>query len=395
MHGTTDSATPPALAEAPDPELARRVDRVLDAAVAEGTIVGAVTLVARDGALVYRRAAGFADREAGRPMTVETPFRLASVTKPFVSVAALALADRGLLDLDGRVDALLPEFRPRLPDGTAPAITVRHLMTHTAGLTYGFFQVPGGPYHAAGVSDGIDRVGHDLAENVRRLASVPLSYRPGEAWGYSVATDVLGRVLEAAVGEPLAAIVGRAVADPLGLRESGFSIDDPARLAKPYADSPAGPVPMTDPHLLPFGDGAIAFAPSRAADPYAFPSGGAGMVGTAAEVLCLLETLRRGGGPVLSPAGVAALSSNAVGEMASGWIGAGWGFGLGFGVLLDPVPTGTPQSAGTWRWGGVYGHNWFVDPAARLAVVTLTNTAVAGMNGPIREAVRDAVYVIG
>ncbi len=392
MREPTIAGSAIAIPELPDNALAARVDAVLERFVGGGSIVGAVTLIARNGSLVYCRAIGQADRENGRPMTVDTPMRLASVTKPFVTVAALALVERGTLDLDAPIDRWLPAFRPRLADGSDAAITVRHLLTHTSGLGYGFFQGPGGAYHAAGVSDGIDQAGIDLDENLRRLASVSLMFQPGSAWLYSLATDVLGRVLEQATGQRLSEVIRQTVTDPLGLRQSTFIAESVDDLAVPYADTPGGPVRMSDPHALPFGDGAIRFAPSRAADRTAYPSGGAGMVGTASEALTLLETLRAGGGAVLSTESVAALTTNHVGDMAHQGIGAGWGFGLGVAVLVDPVAAITPQAIGTWRWGGVYGHNWFVDPVARLTVVTMTNTAVSGMNGPIREAVRDAVY---
>ncbi len=384
-----------AISTKPDTELASRVDAALERFVAGGSVVGAVTMVARDGALVYRRAIGFADREAGRVMTSDTPFRLASLTKPFVTTAALALIERGVIDLEDPVARWLPDFRPRLTEGVAPILTIRHLMTHTSGLGYGFQQGAEGPYRQARISDGIDRPDFGIDENLRRLSSVPLNFEPGSGWLYSLSTDVLGRVLEAATGLSLPEVVRTAVTDPLCLRESEFLATAPERLAVPYADSPRGPVRMDDPHELPFGEGAIRFAPSRAADASVYPSGGAGMVGTAADTLVLLETLRAGGAPVLHQESVDALTRNAVGGMASQGIGEGWGFGLGVAVLVDPVAAATPQSVGTWRWGGVYGHNWFVDPAARLVVLTMTNTAVAGMNGPIREAVRDAVYGAG
>ncbi len=390
-----DVAREASLLDRPDAELAASVDAVLERFVGGGSVVGAVTMVARHGALVYCRAFGHADREAGRTMTVDTPFRLASLTKPFVTAATLALVERGLIKLDDPVARWLPDFRPRLPDGWEPVITLRHLMTHTSGLGYGFQQGAEGPYRRAEVSDGIDRPAFGIDENLRRLASVHLNFDPGAGWLYSLATDVLGRVLEAATESSLPEVVRTAITDPLGLRESGFVSGSPERLAVPYADSPVGPVRMGDPHDLPFGDGSIRFAPSRAVDADVYPSGGAGMVGTAADTLALLETLRAGGGPVLGRSSIDALTRNAVGDMASQGIGAGWGFGLGVAVLVDPAAAATPQSAGTWRWGGVYGHNWFVDPAERLVVLTMTNTAVAGMNGPIREAVRDAVYAVG
>lgn len=386
-----DDQTARAFPEQPDAALAGRVDAVLDQFVGR-SIVGAVTTVLRDGKLVYRNALGQADRENGRAMTADTPFRLASVTKPYVTAAALALVDRGVLDLDVPVTRWLQDFRPRFA-GAEATITLRHLLSHTSGLGYGFFQKTDGPYAAAGISDGIDRPGFDLAENLRRLAGQPLLFAPGSAWLYSLATDVLGALLQDATGQPLAAVVREQVTAPLGLRDSGFLAADPDVLATAYADAPEGPVRMPDPHDLPFGEGgAIRFSPSRAGDAAAYPSGGAGMVGTAADFVALLETLRTGGGPVLRPETVAALTGNSVGAMAEQGIGAGWGFGLGVAVLVDPVAGATPQNAGTWRWGGVYGHNWFVDPAAGLVVVTMTNTAVSGMNGPVRDAVRDAVY---
>ena len=381
--------------EEPDAEMAGRLDAVLERSVAEGSLVGAVTLVARSGSLVYRRAFGQADREDGRRMSTLTPFRLASLTKPFVTTAALSLVERGLMTLDDPVSRWLPNFRPLLADGSAPVVTVRHLLTHTSGLGYGFQQGETGPYRRAGVSDGIDRPGVGIDENLRRLSLIPLHFAPGSGWLYSLATDVLGRVLEAATGQSLPEVVRTAVTDPLGLQETAFLATAPERLAVPYADAPGGPVRMGDPHDLPFGDGSIRFSPSRAGDPDSYPSGGAGMVGTAYDTLALLETLRVGGGTVLRRQSVGALTRNAVGGMASQGIGAGWGFGLGVAVLLDPVAAATPQAVGTWRWGGVYGHNWFVDPVAELVVLTMTNTAVAGMNGPIREAVRDAVYGVG
>src|SRR3546814_7234827 len=139
-----ETTVPAELPEQRDATLARRIDAVVDDYVGRGVFVGMVSLVARDGRFLDRRAAGHADREAGRAMAVDTPFRLASVTKPFVSAAALALAERGTIDLDAPVTDWLPDFRPRF-DGGEAVITVRHLLTHTSGLGYGFFQKPDGP----------------------------------------------------------------------------------------------------------------------------------------------------------------------------------------------------------------------------------------------------------
>jgi CubicO group peptidase (beta-lactamase class C family) len=177
----------------------------------------------------------------------------------------------------------------------------------------------------------------------------------------------------------------------LGLADAGFVARDPARLTVAYYNAQPAPKPMTDNMDLPIGPTAIRFAPSRATDPTAFPSGGAGMVGTAGDVLALLETVRQGGGQILKPSTVAEMTKDQVGQQAKTQ-GPGWGFGYGWAVLDDPAVGKTPQGVGTLAWGGVYGHNWFVDPKARLTVVIMTNTAFEGMNGPFTTQVRDAVY---
>ncbi|MDC8758119.1 serine hydrolase domain-containing protein [Janthinobacterium fluminis] len=373
--------------------LAGRIDAVLDAALAERRLVGAVVLVSRAGREVYRRAAGMADREAGRPMREDALFRLASVSKPIVSVAALALVAQGRLSLDDSVARWLPAFQPRLPDGAPAAPTVRQLMTHTAGLGYRFFQEEGGSYARAGVSDGMDSSGLTLAENLRRLASVPLLYAPGDAWKYSIATDVLGALIEAVTGTPLAHAVRTLVTGPLEMRDTDFVAVDPQRLAAAYTGAEAAPRRLREPDHLPFLDGTAGFllAPQRALDAAAYPSGGAGMVGSAGDLLRLLEALRLGGAPVLPAALAGDMARNQIGDLPMAfWPGRG--FGLGFTVLKDPRAAATPESPGTWRMGGTYGHSWFVDPLRELSVVAFTNTALEGMSGPFVSQLCEAVY---
>lgn len=370
--------------------VAGRIDAVIDGAVAKGSIVGTVVLVARDGRPVYRRAAGHADREAGREIGFATIFRLSSITKPIVSAAALALVEQDVMRLEDPVEKFIPAFRPRLQNGHAPTITIRHLMTHTAGLAYGFAQPPGGPYLAAGISDGLDHPGRTIDDNIERIVGVPLAYEPGTSWAYSVATDILGEAMARAAGMALPDLVERLVTGPLGMTDTAFVIRDIDRLAKAYADGADGPVVMSAHHRVPYGEGAISFAPDRIFDSASFASGGAGLAGTAGDVLTFLEAMRSGGGPVLGARSVAALGADAI-EGIDTWT-PGWGWGLGFSILRDPAAGLTPQTPGTWRWGGVYGHSWFVDPAEALTVVILTNTAIAGMTGAFPEAVRNAVY---
>jgi CubicO group peptidase (beta-lactamase class C family) len=373
--------------------LAAKLDSVIERAIAEQRIVGAVVLVAHDGAVVYRRAAGHADRETGRALRENDIFRYASLSKPIVSAAALALVERGKLGLDDAVTKWLPWFRPRLADGSEATIRVHHLLTHTAGLSYGFNEAPDSPYHRAGISDGLDHTNVSLEENLRRLASVPLYHAPGAAWRYSLATDVLGAVVERAGGAPLPDVVTALVTGPLGLKDTHFHTSDTTRLITAYANGVPAPIRMREEYRLPLGEAAgVRFAPARALDAAAYPSGGAGMVGTAPEFLAFLEALRNGGAPILRPATVAEMTRNHTGSMAAAGVGPGWGFGLGFAVLEDATAAGTPQSPGSFWWGGAYGNAWWVDPARKLSVVALANTTPEGLSGTFPLAVRDAVY---
>ena len=363
----------------------RRVDAVIDDAVAAGRIVGTVVLVARDGVPVYERAAGYADRESGRSTTIDTVFRLASFTKPLTAATALALMEHGLLSLDDSVARFLPTFVPRLADGTPPDIQVRHLLTHTAGFGYPTL-LPEDPYHAAQVSTGLDQPGLTLKENLERIASVPLYFAPGSGWRYGVATDVLGAVIEAITGESLANAIAAYVTDPLGMRDTGFTVREPERLATPYADGTPRAVRMTEP--FPVRD--LTFSPARAFDETSFQSGGGGMVGTARDFMTFLEAVRCGGSPILQRSTVDMASSNQVGTLREG-DDPGWGFGFLSGVLIDPQRAQWPSQVGTLRWGGVWGNSWFIDPVAGFTVVSLSNTALEGQ-GAFRQQIADAIY---
>jgi len=368
MSGTTDTG------------LAGRIDDAIDRALAERRIVGATVLVSRDGRLAYSRHAGLADRDAGRPVADDTIFRLASLTKPMVTAAALSLVEAGVIALEDPVTRWLPDFQPQY-EGRAPAITVRQLLTHTAGLSYGFMQPDDGPYLKLKVSDGMDQPGLSFDDELRRIVEAGLFYPPGAAWLYSVAMDVLGAALEKAAGKSLPHIVAERVAAPLGMADTGFVVTDPSRLAVPYADG-APPTPMGEACTVPFfGLSGIRFAPGRAFDLKSFPSGGAGMVGTAREFLSFLEAIRTGGGGVVSGDAARQMMSNQTGELPIVTNGPGWGFGFGGAVHLDPAASASVHSKGVWLWGGVYGHSWFVDPTRSLSVVIMTNTAIEGMTG--------------
>ncbi len=371
--------------------LATRLDAAIDRALADQRIVGAVILVAQDGKLIYQRAAGMADREAATPMREDAIFRLASVTKPIVTTAALRLVEQGRLKLNDPVTRWLPNFRPHTADGATPKITIHQLLTHTAGLTYDFMEPAGNPYQRLGVSTGLDQPGVSLNENLRRIAAAPLSYQPGSQWRYSMSIDVLGAVVARASGQSLPKAVHQLVTSPLGMRDTVFTVTDKQRLTTPYGDGQPVPQRMAVEQTVKFHGAPITFVPGRLFDPRAYPSGGAGMTGTAADVLKLLETLRNEGGSLLKPNTIKQMFQAHVGPQAQTQ-GPGWGFGYGGAILVDPVAATSPQSAGTMQWGGAYGHNWFIDPAQRLTVVALTNTTFEGMAGRFTTDIRDAIY---
>ncbi len=371
-----------------------RIQDVVDQALEERRLVGAVVLVARDGEQVYQQAAGLADREQNRAMSVDALFRLASVSKPIVASAAMRLVAQGRLALDGAIDDWLPEFRPLLANGQRARITPRHLLSHTAGLGYRFLEADAmGACARAGISDGMDAASIDLQENLRRIASVPLLYPPGTAWGYSLASDVLGALIEQVQGGSLAQAVHQLVTEPLGMPDTSFLATDAARMATAYVSGDPQPHRLREGEIVSPFDGVVGipYSPGRIFDTSAFPSGGAGMAGTAPDFLRLLEALRTNDERLLPAEWVVEMGRDQIGDLELP-NAPGFGFGLGFSVLCDRHAAASPESNGTWRWGGAYGHSWFVDRARGLSVVAFTNTLYEGMSGRFVNDLRDAVY---
>ena len=374
----------------------KKLDQVTQNAISENRIVGSVVLVAHQGQLVYQKAAGLADRENNQIMSENAIFLLASLTKPMVSVAAMKLIEEEKLSLNDPVTKYLPAFRPKMIDGSTPDMTIFQLLTHTAGLSYSFWEANGiGPYNQAEISDGFDKLGISLEENLNRLQQAPLLFQPGSSWCYSLALDVLGAIMSIAVNESLPQIIHSRVTKPLGLRDTGFSVTNKTRLNAHYTDAAPQPERMRQyaQVQLPesWGSGMVRFAPERIFDSASYPSGGAGMAGTAPDFMRFLLALTRKNGAILPANTVDQMMFPQVSAQAQTQ-GPGWGFGFGWAVLDDPQLAQTPQSKGTIQWGGVYGHTWFYDPVQDIAVVTLTNTAVEGMAGMYPVQIRDAVY---
>ena len=231
----------------------QQIDVLLQQAVERKQVAGAVALLARDGKVGYLRAKGFQDVEAGKEMTTDSLFRIASMSKPVTSVAVMILVDDGRLTVTDPVSKYLPEFKnPKvLMPGSGgdsklvPAsreITIRDLLTHTSGLTYRFMaQKPFAElYHKADICDGLTRPSFTLAENVRHLASLPLIHQPGSAFQYSLSTDVLGRLVEVISGQDLESFMRSRIFEPLGMNDTYFDLptDKTGRLAVVYEPGP-------------------------------------------------------------------------------------------------------------------------------------------------------------
>jgi CubicO group peptidase (beta-lactamase class C family) len=360
--------------------LQARVDAAIDAALGS-RIVGCVVLISQQGQPAYARAAGLADREAERRMQRDAIFRLASITKPIVTTAALRMADLGLMSLDDPVAKYLPYFTPEAPDGSRADIRIRQLMTHTSGLGY---NVP------ADVAGGLSGPLMPLTENLRRLARQRLNFTPGTAWEYGMSIDVLGGVIAAINGTTLAETVARYVTGPLGMADTAFGVTDRARLVPHYMDG-RPPQRMADLQAVPGEDGSLTlFDSTRIFQPEAPQSGGAGMAGTADDVLALLEAVHTA--RILRPATRDAALSNQIGDLPRRDKDAGKRFGLLGAVTEDPAAAQFPVPVGTVDWGGAWGHNWIIAPASQTSIVTLTNTLWEGCNGPFREEIAAAVF---
>ncbi len=385
-----------------------RIDRHFARYVDDGRLAGWSALVARHGRIAYACHHGQADREAGRPVDDDTLWRIFSMTKPITSVAAMALFERGLFELNDPVARYLPEFAETRVwrGGTAQSpqtvavlepMRIWHLLSHTAGLTYGFMRTHPVDelYRQAGFELGSPK-DVDLASACEQWAALPLLFQPGMRWAYSVATDVVGRLIEVLTGMPLDRALAELVLDPLGMDDTRWSVDeaDAERLAALYIPNP---IDRTALRWDPIGK----IARHR---PSLF-SGGGGLISTLADYHRFAEMLRGGGAfgdvRILGPRTLAFMTRNHLpggadlASFGSGQFGevtyAGVGFGLGFGVALDPVRSEVLTSPGEFTWGGAASTAFFVDPEEGLAVVFMTQLLPSSTH-PIRSQLRQLVY---
>jgi CubicO group peptidase (beta-lactamase class C family) len=364
-----------------------RLDQHFAHYVDEGRIPGFLVSVARGGRVAHLTTHGRRDLAAGLPVEADTLWRIYSMTKPVTAVAALILVEEGRLSLDDPVAEYLPAFaRPRVyVDGSGDSLTtrpadgpilVRHLMTHTAGLTFAFYHSHpvDALYREAGLESSV-LPGSDLAGTVAVYASLPLQFEPGTQWNYSVASNVLGRVIEIASGQTLDAFLAERVYGPLGMPDAGFWVTDEQaqRLAELYGEK---------------GDGSIEPVPGLPlrGRPRLL-SGSGGMVASAYDVHRFAELLRRRG----ELDGTRLLSADTVDLMTSNHLpgGAdlrafgtkpahdepgndGVGFGLGVSVVIDPARTLAPCGLGSFGWSGAASTTFWVDPGRDLTVQFFT-----------------------
>ncbi len=344
--------------------------------VERNMIPGAVVLIARGGLVAYAEAFGFRDRAAKAPMELDTIFRIASMTKPLTSVAAMILAEEGKLQIAAPVAEYLPEFADRtVGPERVPAkrtMTVQDLLRHTSGLTYAAFG--DSPVQMIWRDAQLMDENQTNADLVAKLASLPLMFEPGTTWEYSMSTDVLGRVVEVVSGQDLADFIDARICRPLGLRDTGFAAtgDRAARVAEPQTDPATGArPPMRNP-----------------TNPGRWQSGGGGAVSTAADYFRFCQMLLNGGEldgtRILAPKTVALMASDHLppdcnyGETARSRFEAlapvpemGYGFGLGFAVRTDAGRCPLPGSVGEYFWGGVLGTSFWIDPAEQMIVVAM------------------------
>jgi len=376
--------------------------------VDRGELPGAVLLIACGDKIAYLRAIGYQDREKKTPMKTDAIFRLASMTKPIVSVAVMMLVEEGKIDPGAPVSKYIPEFADLKvgveaidPATGKPTLTlvpqkrpmiVQDLLRHTAGLVYGQFgdKLVHHAYRDAKVGDRNDT----LAEMVAKLSKLPLAHQPGEVWEYSVAVDVLGRIVEIASGQELDVFLAERIAKPLSMTATDFYVHeaDLARLAeaqKPPAGSTSRSPPdvTKKPKLL---------------------SGGGGLVASVGDYLRFSEMLLNGGeyggARLLAPHTVALMTADALppgvgySERALTSTGdiaptpaMGQGFGLGFAVRTAAGHNPLPGSIGNYYWTGAWGTTFWVDPAEKLIAIQMIQTP-SEAGGPYRHAFRNLVY---
>lgn len=348
-------------------------------------VSGVVTLVAREGKTVDLYAVGQADIDKNVPMKTDAIFRIASMSKPITSVAIMMLFEENKLFLTDPVSKFIPAFKsPQvIEDGKSVparrAITIRDLLTHRSGITYGFLNggAVGAAYRASGVTDGLTVTNMTLEEGINKLAAQPLMSQPGAAFNYSLSTDVLGRVVEVASGQPFNVFLRERIFKPLKMNDTDFIVPESkwSRFVNVYSpDGNGGIRAMKDPES--FGNTNMSpFAYYKEGKTYF--SGGAGLTSTAADYARFANMLLNGGTldgvRLLSPKTIELMLANHSADVPHPLpiVGPGKEWGLGFQVVTDLAATQTLGSPGMYGWSGIYGSYFWIDPKEKLVTVLM------------------------
>jgi CubicO group peptidase (beta-lactamase class C family) len=348
-------------------------------------VSGIVTLVAREGKTVDLYAVGQADIEKNVPMRSDAIFRIASMTKPITAVAIMMLFEENKLFLSDPVSKFIPAFKSStvIEDGkpvpARRAITIRDLLSHRSGITYGFINggMVGNGYRKNGVTDGLTQTSLTLEENVNKLAAEPLVVQPGGAFNYSLSSDVLGRVVEVASGQPFNVFLRERIFKPLKMADTDFVVAESKwpRLVGVYSpDGKGGIRAMQDPETF----GNATFSPwAYYKEGKTYFSGGAGLASTAADYARFANMLLNGGSldgvRLLSPKTIELMTLSHTSDLPKPIpvVGAGSDFGLGFRITTDLAATQSIGSNGSYGWLGIYGTNFWVDPKEKLVAIVM------------------------
>ena len=376
-----------------------RVSEFVDREIKEGRLAGAVTMIARHGQIVHFESAGQYGLEDDRPLDTDALFRIFSMTKPITTVAAMILYEEGAFHLGDPIAKYLPELGEMslLIDGEQVApntpMTIEQLMTHTAGLTNGWHIEH--PVERA-YRDAALQNSPDLDAFIKTLGTLPLRFEPGTRYHYSVATDVLGALVERHSGQTLEQFLHERIFEPLGMRDTYFNVpaEKADRLARDHLwDAERQQIVPMPEGLLPPPSGVTLF------------SGGGGLISTAKDYWRFCEMLRRGsqleGIRILGPKTVQAMTmarltpdirDNGATEYPASHLYPGQSFGLGFGVITDPAQSQVISSQGEYSWGGIANTKFWVDPEEDLIVILMTQVIGAPYGDRLRFDLKVATY---
>lgn len=362
-----------------NPERLKRVDALLNEFVQQNKIMGAVTLLVKDGQIVQHQSYGIDDIESKKPMAKDAIFRIASQTKAITTVGVMILLEEGKLLLSDPVSKFIPEFAKPVVLATfnekdssyttVPAkreITIKDLLTHTSGLGYAGIGSPAmnAIYAKNRITGGVGEMTNEIDATMKRLAKLPLEVQPGEKWNYSLSTDVLGHVIEIISGMDLETFFQKRIFTPLGMKDTYFNLpaDRHARLTAIYTPDSTG-------KLTKWANG-LGIPADFPNIKKSYFSGGGGLVSTAYDYAIFLQMLLNKGTyngiTLLSPRSIELMTTNQVGSL----FGSG-AFGLGFRVVT-PAMSDEISNVGSYAWGGAFSTTYWVDPKAKVIGILLT-----------------------